>query len=202
VFERGFKSWCENVAVQQRREVGLSASDPLDPYLLAKSLEVKIWKAEEVQGLDARSIDILLRRDPNSWSAVTLHIAAADLIILNSSHSFARQASDLMHELAHILLGHVPARVDVTEDGLLILNTFNKHQEAEAAWLAGCLLLPRDCLILIRRSRMDLPTAARRYGASVNMLQYRINVTGVDHQFRASKPRYTESITSGTFRKT
>jgi hypothetical protein len=189
VFERGFKSWCENVALQQRRDAAVSPTDPLDPYVLAKWLEVRIWKAEDVPGLDAASLDILLRSDCDSWSAITLHLGEIDLIILNSSHSPARQASDLMHELAHILLGHTPARVDVTEDGLLMLNTFNKQQEEEAAWLAGCLLLPRDCLVLIRRNRMDLSEAAKQYGASNDMLRYRLNVTGVDQQFRAARSR-------------
>jgi len=91
-----------------------------------------------------------------------------------------------MHELAHILLGHTPARVDVTEDGLLILNTFNKDQEEEAAWLAGCLLLTRDCLVFVRRNRLDLAEAAKRYGTSSDMLRYRLNVTGVDQQFGAA----------------
>jgi hypothetical protein len=46
-----------------------------------------------------------------------------------------------MHELAHVIIGHEPARVDVTEGGSLILNTYNREQEDEADWLAGCLSL-------------------------------------------------------------
>jgi hypothetical protein len=59
-----------------------------------------------------------------------------------------------MHETAHIIIGHDPARVDVTEDGLLILSSHNKQQE-EAKWLSGCLLLPREALLLIRRQRVE-----------------------------------------------
>jgi Zn-dependent peptidase ImmA (M78 family) len=184
MFQRGFKSWCENVAVQLRKEIGLGATAPLDPYLLAETLGVKVWKAGEVPGVDAESLDILLRRDPDSWSAVMLHIGATDLVILNSSHSIARQASDLMHELAHIYLGHAPARIDVTEDGLLILNTFNKQQEEEAAWLAGCLLLPRGALMTISTQRIDHRTAAREYGVSHDMLEYRLKVTAVNMQLK------------------
>jgi Zn-dependent peptidase ImmA (M78 family) len=201
VFERRFKNWCENVAVQQRRDAGFKATDALDPYVLAQGLEVRIWQAEDVPGLDATSLDILLRTDADSWSAVTLHLGEVDLIILNSSHSPGRQSSDLMHELAHILLGHTPARVDVTEDGLLMLNTFNKQQEEEAAWLAGCLLLPRDCLVLIRRSRLDLAEAAKRYGVSNDMLRYRLNVTGVDQQFRAAPSAHVNPSSGKSRRK-
>lgn len=182
MFKRGFKSWCENVAIQQRRELNLRSVDPLDARLLAKHLGIQVWSAEQVPGLDPESLRTLLREDPDSWSAVTICVGSKDLIILNSSHSGGRPASDLTHELSHILFGHEPARVDVTEDGLLMLNMYDRKQEEEANWLAGCLLLPRDALMLIRRERMDLKIAAKRYGVSPEMLQYRMNVTGVDYQ--------------------
>lgn len=182
MFKRGFKSWCENVAIQQRRELNLRSVDPLDSRLLAKHLGIQVWSAEQVPGLDPESLRTLLREDPDSWSAVTICVGSKDLIILNSSHSGGRPASDLTHELSHILFGHEPARVDVTEDGLLMLNMYDRKQEEEANWLAGCLLLPRDALMLIRRERMDLKIAAKRYGVSLEMLQYRMNVTGVDYQ--------------------
>jgi Zn-dependent peptidase ImmA (M78 family) len=89
-----------------------------------------------------------------------------------------------MHELAHIIIGHNPGRIDVTEDGSLILNTYERQQEDEANWLAGSLLLPREALLWIKRQGLDLGTAARQYGVSVTMLQYRLNVTGVEHQSR------------------
>lgn len=89
-----------------------------------------------------------------------------------------------MHELAHIIIAHKPARMDVTEDGIMILSTFATLQENEAAWLSGCLLLPRPALVAITRTRLDGLTAATRYGVSADMLQYRRNVTGVDQQFR------------------
>jgi Zn-dependent peptidase ImmA (M78 family) len=73
--------------------------------------------------------------------------------------------------------------VDVSEDGLLVLNTFDQIQEEEANWLAGCLLLPRDALMLIRRHGMDLKVAAKRYGVSFDMLRYRTGITGVNYQF-------------------
>jgi Zn-dependent peptidase ImmA (M78 family) len=92
-----------------------------------------------------------------------------------------------MHELSHVLLGHEPARVDVTEDGLLMLNTFDRLQEEEANWLAGCLLLPRNALMAIRGRGLDLRTAARNFGVSLDMLRYRLNVTGVEYQLARAR---------------
>jgi len=186
---RGFKSWCENVALQFRKEVGLQASDPLDARLLAKHLDVEVWTPEQVPGLDQKYCGVLLKQDPSSWSAVTICVGAKDLIVINSSHSKARQGSDLMHELSHILIGHEPARMDVAEGGMLMLNSYNRDQEEEANWLAGCLLLPRDALVLIRRQGIGLAEAIRKYGVSQQMLTWRLNVTGVDKQLERTRRR-------------
>jgi len=87
-----------------------------------------------------------------------------------------------MHELSHLLIGHSPVRVDISQNGALLLNTYDKKQEDEAAWLSGCLLLPREALLLIRKRRMTLQAAAREYEVSLRMLNYRMGVTGVDYQ--------------------
>lgn len=183
VFARGFKSWCENVAIQQRRELKLSPVDPLDPYLLAKHLRINVWTAEQVPDFDPACLKVLTEDDPDSWSAITICTGASDLIIVNPTHSGGRRASDIMHEVAHIIIGHEPARMDVTEDGLLILNMYDKKQEEEAKWLSGCLLLPRDVLLLIRREKLGKEAATDRFGVSTPMLTFRLNVTRLGPQF-------------------
>jgi Zn-dependent peptidase ImmA (M78 family) len=62
------------------------------------------------------------------------------------------------------------------------LHSFDRVQEDEANWLAGCLLLPRDALVHIRRQGWTVLQAVRAFGVSADMVQYRINVTGVDVQ--------------------
>ena len=184
MFNRGFKTSCENVARQQRRNLNLAPADPINPRALAAHLGVEVHTVEEVPGLSPDCVRILLHEDADSWSAVTLCSDGKSVIILNSSHAQTRLASDLVHEIAHILIGHSPSRIDLTEDGSLMLSTYSRQQEDEANWLAGCLLLPREALVLIRRQRLDLAVAARKYGTSMDMLRYRINVTGVDYQFK------------------
>ncbi len=189
MFRRGFKTWCENVAIQQHRELGLRSFDPLDPWQLAEHLEVQVWTPEQIPGLDPNYLRRLVKEDPDSWSAVTIHMDSKNLIILNSGHRGGRPASNLAHELSHIILDHKPGRVDITEDGFLMLHTCNKDQEDEANWLTGCLLLPRDAVMLIRRQNIDLHSAARRYGVSLDMLRYRLNVTGVNFQISRLKTK-------------
>lgn len=62
--------------------------------------------------------------------------------------------------------------------------TYNEEQEEQANWLAGCLLLPRDALVAIRRRGLSDQDACSEYGVSPAMLRFRFNVTGVDAQLR------------------
>lgn len=143
---------------------------------LAKHLGIEVWTASQVPGLDQACLDVLVEKDADSWSAITLCAGVKDLIIVNPVHEGGRRASDIMHEIAHIIIGHDPARVDVTEDGFLILSSYNKQQEEEAKWLSGCLLLPREALLLIRRRATDPQVAEKMYGVSGQMLTFRQRV--------------------------
>lgn len=186
MFERGFKTWCEKYSTDKRLALGLSASAPLDTLALAKHLGVRVWTPHEVPGLSPESLSVLLRNDgktPSCWSAVTLVVGKKVVVILNASHSPARQASDLTHELAHRIRGHEAQEVSVTEDGLMLLKSYDKQQEEEADWLSGCLLLPRDALISIKQRQLDESVAASEYGISLKMLNYRLSMTGVNKQF-------------------
>jgi IrrE N-terminal-like domain/Abortive infection C-terminus len=111
--------------------------------------------------------------------------------IYDSITAFLRfvKSLDLMHELAHLVLEHEPARVDMTAERLMILDTYNKTQEEEADWLAGALLVPREALLryLANDSRED--HAAAHFHVSRQMIAWRRQVTGVDIQLGRRSPR-------------
>ncbi len=183
MLRRGFKSECERLALAKREDAGKEANDPLDPWGLAATMGIRVITPHDVPGISTACLETLLEADPSSWSAVTLALGrAGDLVILNSATSPARQASSLMHELAHALLGHTPSRVDVSEDNQLLLRTHDPDQEEEANWLAGCLLLPRPALLSIRSSRASRASLLAKYKVSAQMLRYRLSVTGVERQ--------------------
>lgn len=186
MFERGYKAWCERYSTDARAALGVATSAPLDMRALAEHLKVRIWTPRDVPGLPVESLNVLLRNDgetPSCWSAVTLVVGSTTLVILNSSHSPARQASDLAHELAHRIRGHTARDASVSDDGLLLLSSYPRELEEEADWLAGCLLLPREALLHIKRSGMSSEDAQAMYGVSKSMLNYRIAKTGVTRQF-------------------
>jgi Zn-dependent peptidase ImmA (M78 family) len=104
-------------------------------------------------------------------------------------HPETREANTLMHELAHLIIGHKPARLDITGDGLMILSSYDKQHEDEANWLAAALLLPREALLHARRQGMTDQQAAVTYGCSTVLFTMRIQTTGVDLQLRRSRKR-------------
>lgn len=181
---RGFKASCERIAADQRQAIGLRSEDPLDPGRLAQHLGVTVWRPEDVPNLPLDSVDQLVERDADGWSAVTLQVGSSRLTIVNSAHAPTRQRSSLAHELAHLILDHRPSRIDLSDQGLLVLSTFEGDEEEEANWLSGALLVPRDGLMRAYRRQQDETCLAKHFGVSLVLLRWRLRMTGVALQAR------------------
>lgn len=179
---RGYKSWCESISTKYRATLGLALHEALEPTALANHLGVLVWHPEDVPGLSSSSLQQLTVIDGDSWSAVTLSIEGTNLMIVNSAHAPNRQRSSLAHELAHVILKHKPGRVDISEAGHLLLNSFDKEQEDEADWLAGALLVPREGLLHAYRQSTDTTMLCNQFGVSNDLLQWRLRMTGVKVQ--------------------
>lgn len=188
--DRGFKSWAERTCLALRREMGLEPHEPLDPLHLATCLEIAVWTPRQVPNLPAEVINQLLHGDPWGWSAVSLVLPnGGGLVIYNPRNSKRRQASDIVHELAHFILDHKPGTIILSADGSIAIRTFDQKQEEEANWLAWCLLLPREALLKAKGERLTAPQIADRYGVSEKLVTYRLNMSGVEAQIRASRRR-------------
>ena len=184
-FSRGFKAWSERTALGFRRDLQTDPSGAIDPHEIARHLDILVWTPHDVAhvvDLAEVHLDQLLKHDPSSWSAVTLILPLHKVIILNSNHALVRQNSDLMHELAHLILEHKPARVDVTSGKLMILDTYDKFQEEEANWLGGAILVPRDALLEVLSRNRRNENAASHFNVSTQMIEWRCRMTGIDRQ--------------------
>jgi len=188
-YERGFKSWAERTSQNFRRDFGLEPDSPLEPVLLAKHLDVRLCTPTDIPGLPQAVLDQLLKHDTSGWSAVSLYQGDRGLVIYNPAHSRGRQSSDIMHELAHVVLDHKPATVILSHDGSLVMRSYDQKQEDEANWLAWCLLLPRDALIRCARGGFDVEVIADRYGVSKTLVNFRLRVTGVRAQILSYQRR-------------
>jgi Zn-dependent peptidase ImmA (M78 family) len=188
MFIRGFKSRCENIAIQIRLNLGLKDSEPLSAFELAEYLGVWIWELDEIPNLPRETLKHLGSVDGDEWSAVAVQSGAQDVIVLNPTHSPARQSNDLMHELAHIILQHEPSQIVVSDTTGVGLRTFDKRQEAEADWLAACLLLPRSAVAFSHGRKMPIDKAADYFGVSKDLYRYRLRMTGVEKQQAFRRP--------------
>jgi len=182
MFKRGFKSWCDQTAEAVRRQRGMQPWEPFDARTLAEDLGAVVITPRDLPTLPVDACDRLLSEHSDIWSAITIS-SDPPLIVHNPQHSPARQNSDLMHEVAHLLLEHIAATVYIDPRTKLVLRHYDRDQEEQANWLAGCLLLPRAALMKIKESQWPNDEVCKKYVVSAKMLTYRLNSSGVNIQY-------------------
>lgn len=187
--QRGFKSRCEQASRRYRRKLGVSLVDALPYGELADNLGVTLWTPGDVPGLDNETVCQLAVTDANSWSAVTVKLDEKQVVVVNTAQDERRIPNNVVHELAHIILGHAAARVDISEDGHLWLDTYGRDQEDEADWLAASLLLPRDGLLSFFSRCRTIEGIAAQFQVSVELARWRLNATGVLRQLNGHTRR-------------
>ena len=179
---RGFKSEAERIAQQVRASLGLSAPESVAPEVLADLLGIEVRAGDEL--IPRERFDELDQLQQDAFSACTFRPSPDRVVVVyNPLSANSRRRSDLAHELAHILLGHKLSRIERLGD--ITFLTCDATQEEEAAWLSGCLLLPRALLLAEVFRGADAGEIARKFGVSEKMAQYRLGVTGVVRQKQA-----------------
>ena len=167
-FERGFKAKANRIALRVRAQMGLIATDPIDPIAICAHFEIVLIKLSEI---DQQSL--FLGDDNSPFSAVTVPCGIATAIVHNDSHHAYRQRSNICHELAHCFLGHkctpplTPSGERARDGGI----------EAEANFLAGTLLMPNEAAIYVARAGL-VAQAQGLYGVSRPMLEFRLRMSG------------------------
>lgn len=168
-FRRGFKAEANRKAIQLRKGLGLTPIDPIDPESVCIHFDISLISLSSL-GVD---FQILLTSGSSDFSAVTVPCGINTAIVHNDSHNLVRQRSNICHELAHCFLGHAYAP-PLSGDGVL---NRNSGIEAEAGFLAGCLLIPNEAANQILYEGL-YDQAQQLYGVSKQMLDYRLRVSG------------------------
>lgn len=183
--KRGFKAEAERLSKKFRKDLGLKYYEPLCGFELAEYLNIDVISPENL-GLDDDQLDILMGtiKKSSGWSALTMTDEKNRKVILHNSRSTkARHQSDLMHELAHIICKHIIK----PPTGIVLpsyMRYYDKSQEAEAEYLGSALQLPRECLVWALKKGMTRHDIAENYTASLEMVRFRINSTGVTRQLK------------------
>lgn len=191
---RGLKSEIEDLALEVRSELGLAPQARLLPLDLAKHLEIPVLSLSGLQqkhDADADAVAMFTGSSREAFSAFTVTDGVYRMIVVNESHSEGRQANSLAHELAHILLEHEPAPSS-DEYGHRF---WNADIEEEANLLAAALLVPREGARILLESGRSEAQAAKHFGVSLPLFQWRARQTGVLRQMEFARARREAGLT-------
>lgn len=188
--KRGFKAESERRANSLRRELGLQPRDPLQARALARYMETPIITPSEIRELPQEDMNQLLGRGSSSWSAVTIIAPQKTFIVHNPRHSPGRQESNIMHEISHLICDHQPSEIVQINGFAFPIRSCNKSEEEEADWVCGCLKLPREGILWAVQSGMSTEAIAAHFASSLDLVRYRINITGVDKQIQYRKQKW------------
>ncbi len=178
---RGFKNKAENKSLELRRLNQKKDFERLPAKELAKHLDVLIISAKDIPGMTSSLLRKLSGVDAR-WSAVTLDIKGNTVVILNSSHSANRIESNIFHELSHLLCEHEMKGFKALHG--MVFREYDVQQEEEAEWLGGCLHIPRKALEWAIKNKMSKESVSKYYLASLQMVNFRINGTGIRNQYK------------------
>lgn len=182
VLARGFKTQAEKIAEDFRIKLKVAKTARLCAFDLAKFLTIPIASCEEL--LDSSSVYNI----KNTFNAMWFRNVDGDKVIIhNTTQSPHRQQSNLMHELAHIIRDHSVPEYIKTLKLPMNLYYYNEVHEEEAKYLGGCLQLPRCALLWALKQGYSKDKISDYYLASPEMVQYRINATGVMRQITGWK---------------
>lgn len=194
-FKRGFKKWADEKAIELRKELNLYASSPLCAFKLCSHLGIPILNPNQISGLKNEHLNVLLTTGASHWSAATIPLPNGRFIIIhNTTHSPARQQSNLMHELAHIICEHKIEESKCHSFLSALLRNHNEVQENEAEWLGACLQLPRPALFYSLKKQMSVEEIANHYNASMEMVNYRISITGIEKQLFLYNKKHNKKV--------
>jgi Zn-dependent peptidase ImmA (M78 family) len=179
---RGFKAYSQEVARDIRRELGMSSTEPLNPWRVADCLDIPCLPMSALAEDEPDAVRLLMWEEQAAFSGFVLCIGHRRAIVYNDAHATVRQRSDLAHELAHALLLHQP---HAAMGGLV----YDRGQEEQASWLGGVLLVPDSACVELCRHGWALAAAAEQMGVSRQLMQWRLNMSGARQRAERSRRR-------------
>lgn len=179
---RGFKSNAEREATRLRRQLGLRSADPMPIDALARHLDVTIVSADKL--VSRGQLEDIERLQAFAFSAATFEVRGRHIVVTNPLRAPGRLASDIAHELAHLLLNHELSEVREIDGALF--RTCKPDEEEQATTFGGTLLLPRPLLMQAAMRGEGPEEIAEACNVTIDMARFRFNTTGVAKQVQRS----------------
>lgn len=176
-YRRGFKAESNRTARELRVEMNILPEQPLCPWELATHLAVPVLKFTELPDCPEKHY-LMCGKGKKEFSATVCYEGIRAFIVNNDVHDTKRQASNVAHELAHILLRHPPAP-PFDEEGK---RDFLAEIEDEAEWLGPALLVSEDAAMysykLIQSKAHTLTSLSDEWKITEDVLRMRMNLVG------------------------
>lgn len=193
-FPPRFKTEAEATALNLRRQLGLTAEHACPARLVTSLHGITVTASCALESeviLDAIKADFpdllrvrqqlaLVSNATVEFSAIVAIIHGHKMILYNGNNSPARQESDIMHEVAHVLCGHKGDCLQLNAD--ISLRVHNEDHEQEAKWLGATLQIPEDGIFRHVRAGRSSAEIAEIYGASLPMVTYRRRILAIDRR--------------------
>ncbi|WP_217370376.1 ImmA/IrrE family metallo-endopeptidase [Nonomuraea antri] len=185
------------VVLEEREGLGLSPTDPLDPYALAEAHGIPVYGLEGLlaHGVSDEAFSHFAMGNSTVWSAALLPLGTARVIVENESHARVRRRSNIAHELGHFLLEHPFDNVILGEDHK---RQFDERQEKEATFMAGELLIPLAAAERMAFHGWDNARVAEAYEVSTQFAQMQMKGQRVRAERAAHKYGFGKSETGSS----
>lgn len=180
---RGFVTEAQRIAVEEREDLGLRLTDPLDPWDLAEHHGVQVIDLMTV-GADPEAKSFLTT-NPASFSGAVLPYGHGAIIVENGDHAPTRRIATVTHEMAHVLLEH-PFHESLFE---LDCTGTTGPLEEQAERLACELLVPRRAALRYARQDMSNADVADHLGISEAKARQAMNLSGAHRQVRHERAK-------------
>lgn len=186
-FRRGFVTYVQNVAIEERRDLGIGLFEPLNPWALADAHGVPVVDIRDLadEPAAARAVRAFITDRQELFSAALLPIGSGCLIVENGAHASTRRVASVTHEMSHLLLEHEfhPSMASGECRGT------TSEREREADRLAMELLIPRQAALTHARRGVTDIEIADRLGISPRMAAMCMNRSGARKQAMRERGR-------------
>lgn len=159
--------------------MGVPQAAALDPFAAARDVGITVHGREFFARFTPEERRQALEIGGPHWSAGTILAVGKATIILNPTHDPVRQKATLAEELAHIVMGHPPSRIDPTTG----FRTYDGDVESEAYGVGGAMLMPYGQLFALCRGGVAAGDIGTRFGLSLAFTNYRINRAGLRRMY-------------------
>ena len=178
------KSEMEEMATELRKEVGLSEDAPLDALNIGIE-GVEVFVPNQLADLSKQCLSHLTGVASGEWSAMSVPLDmyySRWAIFRNDLHGIERQRVTYLEECWHILLGHKLTRIAKFADAYG--RTYDSTEEHDAYYLAAASLLPEAAIKEAVKRKISSAEVASRFGASTELVEYRIKRLGQWRQYK------------------